>query len=124
MKPTLILVDDMPTVRAKLRELLQNDFDVLAEAGTGAEAIEACKRNPPHVVLMDLVMPGMTGIEAMRQILDSVQPPPRVVIMSGLQTESVVMQAFEAGAVDYLLKPIDGQTLREVLLSFARAEAA
>jgi len=123
MKPTLILVDDMQVVRDKLRKTLENDFDIVGEAASGSEAIEACRQSVPQVVLMDLVMPGMSGIEAMRAILESVQPAPRVVIMSGLQTESVVMQAFDAGACDYLLKPIDPHVLREVLLSFARLAA-
>jgi two-component system chemotaxis response regulator CheY len=123
MKPTLIIVDDLKSVRDKLRKVLENDFEIIGEAKNGAEAIEVVSRGVPQLVLMDLVMPGMSGIESMRKILETVRPSPRVVMMSGLKSDSVVMQAFEAGACDFLLKPLDPQVLREVLSAFAREAA-
>lgn len=122
MKPTLIIIDDLQTVRDKLRKHLENDFEIVGEAANGREAIAEVTRARPQLVLMDLVMPEMSGLEAMRAILHTVQPAPKIVIMSGLQNESVVMQALAEGAVDYLPKPIDPRTLTEVLLSFARLE--
>lgn len=124
MKPTLIIIDDVKTVRDKLRKHLENDFEIVGEAANGQEAIAIVAQATPQLVLMDLVMPGMSGLEAMQAILETVQPAPKIIIMSGLQNESVVMQALAAGACDYLPKPLNPRVLTEVLLSFARAEAA
>jgi len=124
MKPTLIIVDDVKTVRDVLRKHLEKDFELAGEAASGQEAIQLTARVKPRLVLMDLVMPGMSGIEAMREILQSVQPAPKVVIMSGLNNESVVMQALAQGACDYLPKPLDPRTLTKVLMGFAEIDAA
>jgi CheY-like chemotaxis protein len=123
MKPTLIIVDDMKSVRDKLQRVLEKDFQIVGLAKSGSEAVSVVSQAVPQLVLMDLVMPGMSGLEAMRAILETVTPAPRVVIMSGLKSESVVMQAFEAGACDFLLKPLDPHILREVLLAFSREAA-
>jgi len=122
MKPTLIIVDDVAEIRAELRVLLQENFEIVAEAKDGAHAIEACYRHAPQLVLMDVVMPRMSGLEATYQILTGPEPHPKIVMLSGLKDESVVLKALEAGASDYLFKPADPKQVTQVLLRFA-AEA-
>ena len=115
MKPTLLIVDDCAAARATLRALVENDFRVVGEARDGADALAQCRELSPDIVLMDAAMPRMSGIDATRLILESVTPRPCIVMVSGLPDESVALQAFEAGASDYLVKPVEGNALREVL---------
>lgn len=124
MKPSVLIVEDVKKIRDELRSVLQGEFAVVAEAADGAAAIEAYNRFKPKLVVMDVVMPKMSGIEATRLILQSAgTDPPLVVMLSGLKDESVVMQALQAGAVDYLFKPIEGDKLREILRAFLERAA-
>lgn len=115
MKPRLLIVDDIVSVCEKLRDLLENEFEVVGLAGGGAEAIALCEKHKPDLVLMDLVMPLMSGIEVTQQILAKVTPAPRVVILSAIEEENTVIRALEAGAAEYLLKPVSESKIREVL---------
>src|SRR4051812_21419221 len=106
MKPTLIIVDDILNVRERLRDILEDEFEVVGLAASGQEAVALCTEYKPQLVLMDLVMPRMSGIEATRNILARVQPAPRIVVISALNDENVVLKALEAGAAEYLIKPV------------------
>lgn len=114
MKPTVIIVDDVRQVREKLYSCLQGEFEIVAEAENGGQAVDACRMHEPLLLLMDVVMPGMSGIEALTHIL-KLPKPPLVVMLSGLTSERVVMRALELGASDYLFKPIDPARIRAVL---------
>jgi DNA-binding NarL/FixJ family response regulator len=122
MKPTLIIVDDIKAVREKLNAALASSFEVLGLAASGAEAIQLCRTHAPELVLMDLVMPQMSGIEATEQIVVGATPP-KVVVLSALQDENTVLRAFEAGASEFLVKPVSEKKIREVLLGLARRAA-
>ncbi len=121
MKPTVLIVDDIKVVRDRINEQLSADFEVVGQAASGREAIEMCHRLKPQLVLMDLVMPEMSGIEATREILVSVEPTPKVIILSGITEEGYAAQALEAGAAEYLIKPVDAEKLKAVLKTFAEA---
>jgi YesN/AraC family two-component response regulator len=121
MKPTVLIVDDIKVVRERINEQLSADFEVVGQAASGREAIEMCQRLKPQLVLMDLVMPEMSGIEATREILVSVEPTPKVIILSGITEEGYAAQALEAGAAEYLIKPVDAEKLKAVLKTFAEA---
>lgn len=101
----ILLADDHTVVRDGLRALLerQSDMAVVAEAGDGRECVEVAAAHAPDVVLMDVAMPGMNGIEAARRIITA-NPRTAVVMLSMHSDESYVLRSLKAGARGYLLK--------------------
>lgn len=100
-----MICDDAMFMRSVIRRSLSAaGIEVVAEAGGGAEAIERYPEAQPDFVTMDLVMPGMTGVEATRGIR-SVDPEARVLIISAVGQDRMVADALEAGAADFLTKP-------------------
>jgi DNA-binding NarL/FixJ family response regulator len=101
----LLIVDDHPVMRDGLRGVFANDpeFEVLAEAGDGAEAVRQAQRTEVDVILMDLRMPGTGGVEAITQ-LRKLNHPARVLVLTTFDTDRDVLPAIEAGATGYLLK--------------------
>jgi DNA-binding NarL/FixJ family response regulator len=107
MKTRLLLVDDQAMVRAGFRMILemQGDMDIAGEAADGAEAVAAVRRLRPDIVLMDIQMPGMDGLEATRRIVqmhDEVST--RVLILTTFEREDYIFEALRAGACGFLLK--------------------
>ena len=105
---TVLIVDDHPLVRAGLRGLLAAtaDLAVVAEAGDGESAIALALLHSPDVVLMDLSMPGIDGVETTRRLLRATPGLP-VVILTSFQGEARVVEALRTGAIGYLLKDSD-----------------
>jgi DNA-binding NarL/FixJ family response regulator len=101
----VVLVDDQPLVRAGLRVLIADttDIDVVGEAGTGAEAVPLVREVHPDVVVMDIRMPGMDGIEATRRIVAGTGAPP-VVVLTTFDDDEYVYAALRAGASGFLVK--------------------
>lgn len=101
----VLLADDHPVVRDGLAAMLatQPDFAVVGEAGTGAEAVAEASRLHPDVVLMDLEMPALDGIEAIR-LLRAADPRVQVVVLTAFDTDERIVGALQAGAQGYLLK--------------------
>ena len=106
----VMVVDDHAVVRSGLRFFLLScdDIELVAEAASGQEAIDLCQQTPPDVVLMDMVMPGMDGVEATQAILEK-HPQTKVIALTSFQEGNLVQRALQAGAIGYLLKdvPID-----------------
>ncbi|MFD3443387.1 response regulator [Microbacteriaceae bacterium 4G12] len=103
----VLLVDDHPLVRAGLAGLLAAEgFEVAAQASTGSEALAAARESEPDVVLMDLSMPEMGGVEATRRLLAE-RPSTRVIVLTSFHQQARVMEALRAGAVGFLLKDSD-----------------
>jgi DNA-binding NarL/FixJ family response regulator len=102
---SVVLADDQPLVRAGLRMILQTeaDIEVVGEAANGVEAVEACTARHIDVVLMDIRMPGMDGIEATRQ-LTAMREPPKILVLTTFDLDDVVYDALSAGASGFLLK--------------------
>ncbi len=119
----VLLVDDHNVVRQGLRMVLslEDDFEVVGEAANGREAIEEAARLVPHVVLMDLLMPVMNGVEAIRSIKKS-QPDIEIVALTSVLEDRLVIDAVEAGAAAYLLKETGPETLFEAILAASRGE--
>jgi DNA-binding NarL/FixJ family response regulator len=101
----ILLADDHPVVRDGLAAMLatQPDFEVVGEAGNGAEALTEAARLRPDVVLMDLEMPELDGIEAIRRLRAS-DPAAQVVVLTAFDTDERIVGAIQAGAQGYLLK--------------------
>jgi len=126
--PRILVVDDEPLARERLRALLTEleAGDVVGVAGSGLEALAAVERERPDVVLLDIRMPGMDGLEAALHLARTAAPP--AVIFTTAYDEHA-LAAFDAHAIDYLLKPIRPERLRAALakaeaLTVARAGAA
>lgn len=118
----VIIVDDEPLARARLRGLLASeaDVEVVAEAGEGAAALRACDRHHPDLVLLDIRMPGMDGLEVARRF--AAQPDAPLVAFCTAYDEHAV-SAFDSAALDYLVKPVRADRLAETLRR-ARARLA
>jgi DNA-binding NarL/FixJ family response regulator len=101
----ILLADDHPVVRDGLAAMLstQPDFEVVGEAGTGAEAVAEAARLRPDIVLMDLEMPTLDGIEAIRRLREA-DPAVQVVVLTAFDTDERIVGALQAGAQGYLLK--------------------
>ena len=119
----MILVDDHALVRAGMRALLQNlpDVEVVAEAVDGSEALKAIKALKPDVVLMDISMPGLNGLEAAAAATCDF-PNSRIIILSAHSSEEYVGQARAPGAAGYLLKDAATVELELAIKAVARGE--
>jgi DNA-binding NarL/FixJ family response regulator len=104
-KTTILLADDHALVRQGLKALLmaEPDFEVVAEAETGRQAVQLAKKFLPEVVVMDIAMPLLNGFEATRQIVHEL-PSVRIIILSSYSDDEYVEQLIDAGAIGYLLK--------------------
>ena len=112
MSTRILIVDDQRLMREGLRTLLElePDFAVAGEAGDGAAALEVYEASTPDIVLMDIRMPGMDGVEATRR-LRARHPGARVIILTTFDDEAYVFDGLRAGAQGYLLKDLSGDEL-------------
>jgi two-component system nitrate/nitrite response regulator NarL len=124
MAERILLVDDHPLTREALASLLaQHDFDIVGEASDGGEAIELAEQLHPELVLLDLSMPGMGGLEALPK-LRAAAPDCEVVVLTASGTEENLLAAIRAGAAGYLLKSEPPGRIVEFLRGAANGEAA
>jgi len=124
MKPIrILLADDHTLVRAGICSLIKNmeGTEVIAEAGDGREALRLVRTHRPDVVLMDVAMPGLNGLEATARIAKKF-PHVRVIILSMHINEEYVLQALRAGAAGYLVKGADAAELEIAIRAVARGE--
>jgi DNA-binding NarL/FixJ family response regulator len=120
----VLLVDDHAVVREGLRNFLalQDGLEIVGEASDGNEAIEQAERLEPDVILMDLVMPGLDGIGAMRQ-LRARSPSSRVIVLTSFLEDERVLPAIQAGAAGYLLKNVEPAELARAIRAAHAGEA-
>lgn len=120
----VLLVDDHAVVREGLRNFLalQDGLEIVGEAGDGDEAIEQAQRLEPDVILMDLVMPGLDGIGAMRQLRVR-SPASRVIVLTSFLEDERVLPAIQAGAAGYLLKNVAPAELARAIRAAHAGEA-
>jgi DNA-binding NarL/FixJ family response regulator len=120
----VLLADDHQLVRAGLEQLLAAaaDMDVVATAADGAEAVRLAEQTDPDVVLMDLVMPEMGGVEATRRIVERC-PGAAVVVLTSFSDQERILDALDAGAIGYLLKDVEPAQLLAGVRSAARGES-
>jgi DNA-binding NarL/FixJ family response regulator len=122
----VLLADDQTLVRSGFRALLEraDDIAVIGEAADGAEAVERARADRPDVVLMDIRMPGLDGLEATRRIAaDPSLASVRVVMLTTFELDEYVFEALHAGASGFLLKELEPDELRDAVRVVARGDA-
>lgn len=123
-KQRILLVDDHEVVRLGLRALLERhkQFEVIAEASTAREAIEKVKQYSPDVVVMDIRLPGGSGIDACEEISEN-YPESKVIMLTSYAEDEMLFSAIRAGAAGYVLKQIGGEDLVKAIEAVGRGEA-
>ncbi len=121
----VMIVDDHAIVRKGIRALLteSGDFEIVAEAADGQEAVLRAAETQPDVILMDLLMPGLDGIEATRQITAH-QPKSRILVLTSFAADNKLFPAIKAGALGYLLKDSSPEELVRAIRQVHRGEPA
>lgn len=124
MKTTILLADDHALVREGTRRVLEQeaDFEVVAEASDGEEAVKLAIEHSPDVALIDIVMPKLNGIEATKQIKESC-PGVVVLVLSAFDDDQFVFSLLEAGAAGYLLKSVHGRELVAAIRAVREGES-
>jgi two-component system, NarL family, response regulator LiaR len=119
-KIKVVIVDDHVLVRSGLEVVLGmfDDIVLAGQAGDGEEAVRLCGELHPDVVLMDLVMPGMSGVEATRRILETC-PETRVVALTSFTEEDLIGETLRAGAIGYLMKNVSADQLADAVRAAA-----
>lgn len=111
----ILIVDDAAFMRMMIKDILtKNGYEVVAEAANGVEAVELYKSHQPDLVTMDITMPEMDGIEAVKQI-KAVNPATKVIMCSAMGQQSMVMDAIKAGANDFIVKPFQADRVLEAV---------
>ena len=120
---TVLIIDDHPLVREGVRNFLQRqrDITVVGEAGSGQEGLRLASDLAPDVVLMDLVMPEMDGVETTRR-LKQISPSTQVIVLTSFDDDEHILPAIRAGALSYILKDVSTAALAEAVRKAARGE--
>jgi two-component system chemotaxis response regulator CheY len=117
---SVLIVDDSVVMRSLIGDILEKEeFNVVGQAQDGGEAVDMYQKLKPDLVTMDIVMPGGPGIDALKRIIDQ-DPNARVIVVSGLHQKSLLIEALEAGARDYVIKPFTDRELLEAAKKSAR----
>ncbi len=121
---TILLVDDHDVVRRGFRAYFEalGEFEVVAEAENGDEAVRLAEMHIPNIVLMDLVMPGMNGVDATRGVKD-VSPRTQIVVLTSYHDDEHIFPALQAGAISYVLKDFRMEEVAEAVRRAAVGEA-
>ncbi|MGL4730127.1 MAG: response regulator [Clostridium sp.] len=111
----VLIVDDATFMRMMIKDILEkNGFEVVGEAQNGLKAVELYKSEKPDVVTMDITMPDMDGIEAVKAIKEF-DPNAKIVMCSAMGQQSMVMDAIRAGAKDFIVKPFQADRVLEAI---------
>ncbi|MFT5875475.1 MAG: two-component system chemotaxis response regulator CheY, partial [Clostridium sp.] len=109
----VLIVDDAAFMRMMIKDILEkNGFEVVGEANNGIKAVELYKAEKPDVVTMDITMPDMDGIEAVKEI-KAFDPAAKIIMCSAMGQQSMVMDAIRAGARDFIVKPFQADRVLE-----------
>ncbi len=115
MAVNILIVDDLDFIKIVLRDILEKSgFRVIGEASNGEDAIRLYQEKRPDAVLMDITMPGMDGLTALKRIRD-IDPAARIIICSALGQQRLIVQAIQQGAKDFIVKPFQPQRVVSAL---------
>lgn len=125
MNLSVVVVDDEPLIRSGLRAIInaEPDLEVVGEAGDGAEVLPIVRRTGPDVVLMDVRMPAVDGIQATRLLLENLDPAPRVLVVTTFENDDYVYDALRAGASGFLLKRTPPDDIIAAIRTVASSES-
>jgi two-component system chemotaxis response regulator CheY len=111
----ILIVDDAAFMRMMIKEILtKNGFDVVGEASDGVQAIEKFKELEPDLVTMDITMPEMDGVTALKEI-KKINPNSKVIMCSAMGQQAMVIDAIQAGAKDFIVKPFQAERVLEAI---------
>lgn len=111
----VLIVDDAAFMRMMLKDILEkNGFEVIGEAPNGVKAVELYKNVKPDIVTMDITMPDMDGIEAVKKI-KAIDAAAKIIMCSAMGQQNMVMEAIKAGARDFIVKPFQGDRVVEAI---------
>ncbi|MEF9934251.1 MAG: response regulator [Clostridium sp.] len=111
--PKVLIVDDAAFMRMMLKDILtKNGYEVIGEAPNGLKAVELYKVERPDVVTMDITMPEMDGIQALKEI-KSIDPSATIIMCSAMGQQAMVMEAIKSGAKDFIVKPFQPERVIE-----------
>ncbi len=112
---SILIVDDAAFMRMMLKDILsKNGFQILGEAPNGIKAIEMYKNEKPDIVTMDITMPEMDGIQALKEI-KAYDPSAKIIMCSAMGQQTMVMDAIKAGARDFIVKPFQAERVLEAV---------
>lgn len=115
MSKRILIVDDAAFMRMMIRDILsKNGFEVVGEAQDGAQAVEKFKELHPDLITMDITMPEMDGIAALKEI-KSIDPNAKVIMCSAMGQQAMVIDAIQAGAKDFIVKPFQSDRVVEAI---------
>jgi len=115
MSKTVLIVDDAAFMRMMIKDILnKNDFEVVGEAENGVQAVEQYKELQPDLVTMDITMPEMDGIAALKEI-KQMNPSAIVIMCSAMGQQAMVIDAIQAGAKDFIVKPFQADRVLEAI---------
>lgn len=115
MAHRILVVDDAAFMRMMLKDILtKNDFEIVGEAEDGKKALEKYKELQPDLVTMDITMPEMDGIEAVKQI-KNFDPEAKIIMCSAMGQQAMVIDAIQAGALDFIVKPFQPERVIEAV---------
>lgn len=105
---TFVIVDDAIFMRTILKRMIEEveNYEVVGEGSNGLEAIEQAKKNQPDVMTLDITMPDMDGIKAVKEIM-KVSPKTKIIMVSAMGQQSMVIEAIKLGAKDFVVKPFE-----------------
>ena len=124
MAVRVLLADDQAMVRAGFRMILELEegIEVVGEAQDGEEAVTAARRASPDVIVMDVRMPRLDGVAATRRVVEELEPPPRVLVVTTFDEDEAVYEALRAGASGFLLKNAPPEQLVEAVRAVAAGD--
>ncbi len=114
MSKQILIVDDAAFMRMMIRDILMKDGYIIHEASNGEEAVDKYSRIKPDLVTMDITMPDVDGIEALRRIR-RVDPDAKVLMVSAMGQQKLILEALEAGASDFIVKPFQPTKVLEIV---------
>ncbi|QCR32625.1 response regulator [Lysinibacillus sp. SGAir0095] len=113
--PTVLIVDDALFMRVAVGNMFKEwGFDIVGEASNGREAVELYDKYKPDLVTMDITMPGMSGLDAVKEIIPA-HPAANIIMMTALGQQRIIVEAIEAGAKDFITKPFEKNQLKTVV---------